>query len=388
MTPRLTPPELLLEVQEHYRYLHQHPELSFQEVETAAYLERQLRQIPGITVTRPTETSVLAVLTGHKPGRTVLLRADIDALPVTEQTGLAYASQNPGVMHACGHDGHASMLLGAVRHLAGQPDALCGELRFIFQHAEELYPGGAQELVKAGVMDGVDLAFGLHLMSQIPLGTVVVRAGPLLASTAAFEIVVRGQGGHAGEPHRALSPLPIVGQLAQTLPGLVPRLVSPLTPATITVTSLHGGQGHGIIPHEARLTGSVRAYDTDLHARLLREVGEYSRQVSELYGAECDYRVIPGYATVTNDAALSEQVRNLLAQQLPELTLTDGEPIMIGEDFSAYLTRAPGLFVFVGAGHETAPPHHHPAFQINEAALEHGLNINVAVALALGSTAG
>ena len=178
------------------RHLHQHPELSFEEHATADYVEAQLKNMPGLSLSRPTPTSILAVLQGQAgPGKTVMLRADMDALPIQEESGVEFASQNDGVMHACGHDGHTAMLLGAAQVLSHQRDQLTGEVRFIFQHAEELFPGGAQQVVDAGVMDGVDVVVGTHLFSSIPVGQIALKSGPLMAAPDVFELTVIGRAG-------------------------------------------------------------------------------------------------------------------------------------------------------------------------------------------------
>lgn len=372
------------------RWLHQHPELGFQEHQTAAYVEAQLRTFPNLSVSRPTPTSVLAVLKGQAGlGRTVLLRADMDALPIQEETGLPCASQNPGVMHACGHDGHTAMLLGAAQLLSARPEELSGEVRFIFQHAEELFPGGAQELVDGGLMDGIDVAIGTHLMSPVPTGVVVLRDGPLLAAPDAFEITIQGKGGHGAMPHQTVDPVVVAAHVVLALQSVVSRLRDPLEPAVLTVAQIHGGTAHNVIPDSVTLGGTVRTFDEALREHIPVQMEQLARGTAEAHGAGCTFRYIRGYRPVINDpattATLREVAREALADEMlaGEVVLSEGQPIMGGEDFSAYLSRVPGTFILIGAGNAEAgitAPHHHPRFDFDERALDHGTRLYVAAA--------
>ncbi len=213
------------------RQLHQNPELSFHEERTAQFVADTLASFGGLEISRPTRTSVVARLVGAKPGRVLAMRADIDALPIEERNTHEFVSRNPGVMHACGHDGHTAMLLGAAKVLASRRDELAGELRFVFQHAEELNPGGAEELVNAGVMDGVDLIVGAHLWLPMPYGKVGVRAGALMASPDNFRITITGSGGHAAIPHETIDSIAIAAQVVTNLQHVVSRNVDPLAAA-------------------------------------------------------------------------------------------------------------------------------------------------------------
>ncbi|GGI71561.1 M20 family metallopeptidase [Deinococcus wulumuqiensis] len=369
------------------RWLHQHPELGFQERETARYVEEQLREMPGLHLSRPTETSVLAVLRGGAgPGKTVLLRADMDALPIEEEAEVEFRSQHPGVMHACGHDGHTAMLLGAAKVLSEGAATLRGEVRFIFQHAEEVFPGGAQQLVDAGVMDGVDLAVGTHLMSSVPVGTVVLRDGPLMAAPDAFDITIQGKGGHGAMPHQTVDPVVIAAQVVMAFQTAVSRLRDPIDPGVVSVTQIHGGSAHNVIPDTVTLGGTVRTFSEELRSQMPGRLETLLRGVCEAYGATYTFRYHTGYRPVNNDPATTERLRQVVRDVLPGVTLSDGVPLMGGEDFSAYLTRSPGTFVLIGAGNEAqgiTAPHHHPRFMIDEAALEHGVQLYAGAARAL-----
>lgn len=380
-----TPADLRTQVIGWRRWLHQHPELGFQEHGTADYVEAQLRAFPNLSVSRPTPTSVLAVLKGQAgPGRTVLLRADMDALPIQEETGLPFASQHPGVMHACGHDGHTAMLLGAAQVLSAQAQALRGEVRFIFQHAEELFPGGAQELVDGGLMDGIDVAVGTHLMSPVPTGVVVLRDGPLLAAPDAFEITVQGKGGHGAMPHQTVDPVVVAAHVVLALQSVVSRLRDPLEPAVLTVAQIHGGTAHNVIPDSVTLGGTVRTFDEALRERIPVQMEQLARGTAEAHGAGCTFRYIRGYRPVLNDPATTAILREVAREALGgEVVLSEGQPIMGGEDFSAYLSRVPGTFILIGAGNAEAgitAPHHHPRFDFDERALDHGMRLYVAAA--------
>ncbi|MBB6099306.1 amidohydrolase [Deinobacterium chartae] len=366
------------------RHLHQHPELSFQEHRTAGYVEAQLRQMPNLEVSRPTATSVLAVLRGGAgPGRTVLLRADMDALPILEENDLEFASQNPGVMHACGHDGHTAMLLGAAQVLSREQASLRGELRFIFQHAEELFPGGAQELVDAGVMEGVDVAVGAHLFSPIPVGLVALKSGPLLAAPDTFEITVQGRGGHGALPHQTVDPIVIGTQLVTALQTIVSRQRDPLEPAVLSVTTFHAGTAHNVIPESATLGGTVRTFDPELRQQIPVLMERLIKGITEGFGASYRLTYDFGYRATINDPEVTELLREVVREAAGPEALIEATPSMGGEDFSAYLTRAPGAFILIGARNEEAgitAPHHHPRFDIDERSLDVGVRVLVAAA--------
>src|SRR4051794_5307707 len=251
------------------RHLHRHPEVSFEEHETSAWIAERLEEF-GLPVERPTETSVLARLGSGSP--VVALRADIDALPIHEESGVDFASQRPGAMHACGHDGHTAMLLGAARELTRQEVA--GEVRFIFQHAEELAPGGARELVQAGVMEGVDFVYGCHLWSPLEVGRVAAVPGPFMAAADFFRIVLTGRGGHAALPHTAVDTVVCAADLVGALQRVVARRIDPLQPAVVTVGSLHAGEAPNVIPGTAELTGTARSFSPAVRAQIPEAIEE------------------------------------------------------------------------------------------------------------------
>ncbi|AFZ68082.1 M20 family metallopeptidase [Deinococcus peraridilitoris] len=367
------------------RHLHQHPELAFQEHRTAEYVEGVLRSFEGLQISRPTPTSVLAVLKGEGgAGRTVLLRADMDALPIHEENDFEFASKTAGVMHACGHDGHTAMLLGAAKILSERRAQLQGELRFIFQHAEELFPGGAQQVVDAGVMDGVDLAVGAHLYSSLPTGLIAVRAGATMAAPDTFEIVVRGKGGHGAHPEQTVDPVVIGAQIVTNLQHVVSRYRDPLEPMVVSVTQFHAGTADNVIPDVATLGGTVRTFDAQLRENAAVWMERVVKGITEAHGARYSFRYQQGYRALHNDPVVTGELQQVVHDTLGEAALVEGKPTMGGEDFSAYLTKAPGAFFFVGAGNEEegiSAPHHHPRFTVDERALEHGMRVMVGAAM-------
>ncbi len=372
------PEGLAADVVQWRRHLHRHPELSFAEHETAEFVAATLTGF-GLDVERPTEASVVARLATGRPGPAVALRADTDALPIHEESGVEFASEHPGAMHACGHDGHTAMLLGAARMLADARDDLPGgELRFIFQHAEEVAPGGARELVAAGVLDGVALIYGCHLWATLPVGKVAVRSGPFLAAADFFHLTVTGRGGHAGVPHRATDTIAIAAQVVTNLQHVVARRTDPLHSAVLTIGSFHAGDAPNVIPGRAELAGTVRTFDPELRERMPRLIEEIAGGVARAHGAECALAYQLGYRAVVNDPAVAGLVREVAARVAGADALAEMAPIMGGDDFSAYQAEVPGCYAFVGAGSEESGAtyaHHHPRFRIDERALATGVRL-------------
>ena len=368
------------------RRLHRHPEVAFQEVETARFIDETLRTIPGLHVSRPTRTSVLAALDGALPGPTIAVRADIDALPIREENDVAYRSQVDGAMHACGHDGHTAIVLGLATLLARHSDRLRGTVRFVFQHAEELSPGGAEELVAQGVMEGVSQVIGLHLWSPLPVGTIGLICGPAMAAPDTFECTIIGQGGHAAAPHQTVDPIAIGAQVVTALQQVVSRRVDPLDPVVLSVTQFIAGTTFNVIPSSAYLAGTVRTFDPALRDSMPAQLERIVAGVTSAFGATYTLTYERGYRPVVNDAALTARLEQVVTRTFGADTLVPMRPTMGGEDFSAYQQKAPGVFAFVGAGNEAEGitfPHHHPRFQIDERSLGIGLRYLTAASLEL-----
>ena len=360
------------------RHMHRHPELSFKEVDTATFLERELAAIDGIEVSRPTPTSLLARLAGGRQGRTLAMRADIDALPLQDQKSCDYASGNANVMHACGHDGHAAMLLGAARILAGRRAQVPGEVRFFFQHAEEQHPGGAQQMVDAGVMQGVDQVISAHVMSTLDTGSIAVLDGPALASSDRFVLRLRGRGGHAANPDRCIDPIMIGAQIVGNLQAVVSRNTDPHEALILSVTRFDGGSAFNVIPDAVELWGSVRCFSDQVRAGVPALVERIANGVAAAHGATCELEYIRGYSPVVNDPAVAERMRAVVRQGIATAALQPIRPLPNSEDFSAFLKHAPGAYVFVGARSAAkgiVHPHHHPHFDFDEDALLHGVQL-------------
>jgi amidohydrolase len=377
----LVSPELERQAIAWRRHLHAHPELSFEEHETTRYIEQALAEIGGLEVERPTGSGVVARLYGARPGKTLALRADIDALPITEETGLEFTSTRPGAMHACGHDGHTAMLLAAAKVLVGRREELAGEVRFLFQPAEEAPPGGARAFVEAGVMDGVDLIVGAHLFSTVEVGKIAAPAGPLTAAADIWDAEVQGKGGHAAMPHQAVDPIVVASEVVLAFQQLVSRSVDPIKSAVVSVTRFEGGTAHNVIPEAVKLAGTVRTFDPEVRTTMRAGMERVLRGVTEAHGAGYSFEYVEGYDPVINDAEAAELVRAAAVSELGEDVLVEQPPIMGGEDFSAYLSRTPGVFFVVGAGEKGWTPHHHPRFTIDENAFRNGIAVFVRTAL-------
>jgi amidohydrolase len=373
---------VLGQVVEWRRHLHRHPELSFHERETGEFVASTLAGFgDALEVDRPAGHSVVARLHTGRPGPVVALRADIDALPIDEQSGVEFSSERSGAMHACGHDGHTAMLLGAARALSAAADRLPGgELRFLFQAAEELAPGGARELVAAGALDGVDFVYGCHLWTPLEYGKVAAVPGPFMAAADFFTLAVTGRGGHGGLPHLATDTIAIAAQVVANLQHVVARRIDPLERAVLSVGAFHAGDAPNVLPDRAELAGTVRSFHPDVRERMPVLVEEIARGVTSAHGAEYELDYQFGYEPVVNDERATALVREAIGRD----ALADLAPIMGGDDFSAYLAQAPGCYAFIGAGDEASGavfPHHHPRFRIDERALETGVRLHVDVAL-------
>lgn len=363
------------------RHLHRYPEQAFKEHETSRFISGVLEKIGQIEVSHPTPTSVLGRLRGAKDGPVVAVRADIDALPIHEENDVEYRSTIDGSMHACGHDGHTAIVLGLATLLSRHRAELPGEVRFIFQHAEELAPGGAEELVQRGVMDGVDHVIGLHLWSTMPFGKIGLIPGPAMAAPDVFECHIIGKGGHAAAPHETIDPITVGAQVVTTLQHIASRMVDPLDQIVVSVTQFVAGTTFNVIPNSALLTGTVRTFDADLRKQAPNVMERMIKGVCDAHGASYKFSFDFGYRPVVNDPALTAQLLRVAQRTFGEDVVADIRPSMGGEDFSAYQQKAPGVFAFVGARNEAqgiVHPHHHPRFQIDERALDLGLRYLVA----------
>ena len=363
--------ELVPELVALRRALHREPELAFAETRTAARVAAFLADSPLELRSGVGGTGVVATVEGG-PGPTVLLRVDMDALPIQEQSEAEYVSRSPGLMHACGHDGHTAMGAAAARILARRRPR--GRIRIVFQPAEE-GEGGAQAVVGEGVMDGVDRVLGIHLWNELPVGTLGVKSGPLMAAVDRLRIVVRGRGGHGAKPHRAADPVVAAAHVVIALQTLVAREVSPVQPAVLTVGSIHGGQAFNVIPDEVTLTGTLRTFDAELRRSLPERVTRIASGVASGLQCRAEVEVKPGNPAVINDASMAELAARAAARVVGEASVVSPEPTMGGEDMAIYFERSPGCFVFVGSANPARgldQPHHSPRFDFDEEALAIG----------------
>ncbi|MGG1658482.1 M20 metallopeptidase family protein [Brevibacillus sp. NRS-1366] len=348
------------------RYLHQYPELSGQEYQTASYIRKWLQecQIELIDCEAP---SVVGLLRGTDGRKTIALRADIDALPVTEEGEKPYLSKNPGVAHVCGHDGHTAILLAAAKWLSENRAEVKPNVLFLFQSSEEMLPSGAEALVRQGVMEDVDAVFGLHLWQPLEKGKIGISTGAMMASSDDVRIVITGRGGHGSMPHETIDPIYVAGQVIAAVQGIVSRRVNPIEPAVISICRMEAGTTYNIIPNQAILYGTLRAQSEKTRRLLAAELKQTIEALCEAWGAKGEVIVDWGTPPVVNDKAMSEYVATVVASHWGGEVLTHVEPVMGGEDFSYYLERKPGSFIFVGMGGEKSSfPHHHPRFDIDE----------------------
>jgi hippurate hydrolase len=352
------------------RELHRHPETGWNERETAERIERRLAEL-DLDSRRVCGTGVLAEIPGRSGGSRIALRADIDALPITEETGLPFASENPGAMHACGHDGHAAMLLGAAELLAGDPPP--GPVRLIFQPAEELGTG-AGALIEAGALDGVAAIFGGHLDIHFPAGTIFVTPGPVAASTDLLRIRIAGRGGHAARPHETVDAVVAASHVVLALQHVVSRGIDPAEAAVVTVGRLQAGEVANAIAGAAFLEGTVRAFKAEVRERLLAEADRIARATAALHGAVAEVEIERGTPPVVNDERATALAREAALEVAgPDRVAPLPGANMAGEDFSFYLERVPGCYVRYGAQPSgTAHPNHSNRFDFDEAALGWG----------------
>jgi hippurate hydrolase len=389
---------LLPEVVALRRRIHRHPELGLDTPRTQQAVLEALDGLPLRITTGRAARSVVAVLDGDRPGPSVLLRADMDALPMPEDTGLEFASEVEGVMHSCGHDAHTAMLAGAAHLLAERRSALAGRVVLMFQPGEEGHAGAAV-MLDEGLLDPVAvgevvLAFAIHQSPTFRSGTVATRAGALLASTDEFQIVVRGRGGHASMPHDALDPVPIACEIVQALQAHVTRRVDAFDPAVVTVTRLQAGTTSNVIPETALLAGTIRTVSPRTRAAVREGVVRLAEGIASAHGATAEVRLTAGYPVTVNDHATADRVVELARDLLgPERVLELPSPVMGAEDFSYVLERVPGAMVFLGTRppgvhRRDVAPNHSNRMVIDEDAMATGVALHAAVALHVLAGAG
>ncbi len=361
--------EVYPEMVEFRRDLHMYPELSHQEVNTPKKIAEFLSNLGLEVRTGVGEKGVVGYLKGGKPGKTVALRADFDALPIQEENDVEYKSRVPGVMHACGHDIHTSALLGVAKALSEVRDDIKGNVVFIHQFAEEVIPGGAKFMIEDGCLDGVDVVYGAHVSSIHPLGSVGVREGDMMACGDTFEIKISGIGGHAATPHLTVDPIVLGSQTIVNLQQIVSRKVDPLKPAVVSVAAFNSGTGFNVIPDKARITGTVRTFDEDVRDMIESLMEEIVVSTCKGSGAEATFNYVRGYPAVKNDSLETKRIETIAKNLFGEEKVLQMNPQMGMEDFAYYVQKVPGTFFWVGGGNNTlgeAYPHHNPKFNVDE----------------------
>jgi amidohydrolase len=361
------------------RHFHRFPEASWQEEETAARVEEELKTL-GLNPRRLCGTGVVADIEGEGPGPTVALRADMDALQVKEQTDAAYASTREGLMHACGHDGHTAMLLGAAKLLV--KEGFTGRVRLIFQPAEEMVQG-AKAMIEAGVLEGVDALFGIHLWNDVPVGKINIEPGPRMASGNYVKVTFTGRGGHGSMPDQTVDPVVMAASFLLDSQAILSRERSPLEPATLTFGEVHAGTRFNVIPEEATVIGTYRCFTQDMVDRIREGIERYATGVATAHrgSVQCEIeRVTP---PLTNDRGFAKVVQSAAVSVVGADNLVSFEKIMGSEDLAYYLEKVPGAIAFVGSGKTdgTSFPHHHPRFDLAEEALVNGTALYASVAL-------
>lgn len=368
------------------RDFHRHPELGFCEVRTAERVAALLAEIPGLEVqTGVAETGVVALLRGGKPGKTLLVRADMDGLPIQELRDVPYKSTIPNVMHACGHDAHMAMQLGAIRLLAERRDALAGNVKFVFQPAEE-GPGGAKPMIEAGVMQNptVDAAIGYHIWNWLRVGQIGVTEGPCMAHTDTFEIHIQGKGGHGSAPHLSVDSVVVAAHVVTGLQSIIARNVDPMEQAVVTVGTVKAGDRHNIIAHSATMTGTARSFSPEMAKLIPERVKAISEHMCQAFGAKCHLEYRNTYPATVNDPEMCRRVWASAEKVVGAGQVVTATPSMGGEDMSFFLNEVPGCYFFIGSANPEKGidvPHHHPEFDIDEDALAIGTQVIVQAVL-------
>lgn len=354
------------------RHLHEYPELSFEEVETPSYIATFHRELGHVVREGVGGRGVVAILRGGKPGKTVALRADFDALAIQEENDVPYKSKIAGKMHACGHDGHTATLLVLAKALNAMRDQIEGNVVFIHQHAEEVAPGGAKPMIEDGCLEGVDVIFGTHLWAPTPLGEILVKDGAIMAAADKVEITVQGKGGHGAEPHHSIDAVTLASQFVVNAQQLVSRRIDPLKSAVLTIGHFEAINPFNVIADRVVLAGTIRTFEEEVRIQMEQELEAVLNATCLAFGASYEYRYTRGYPPVYNHQRETEFLAQL-ASTVPGVDqVITCPPFMIGEDFAYYLEKVPGTFFFTGAKKpewETAYPHHHARFDFDERAM-------------------
>jgi amidohydrolase len=372
--------ELAGKIIEWRRDFHRHPEIAYEEERTSSVIRKFLENM-GIPVSASAKTGLRGVLEGQPGGKTVALRADIDALPLKEEGDKEYISENPEAAHACGHDGHMAILMGAAELLSQRKDRFTGNVVFLFQPSEERIPGGAKKMIEEGAVEGVDAVFGLHLWQPLPTGSVGIVKGAMMAQPDAFSITVKGKGGHGSMPHTTVDPILVASHLVVNIQSIVSRNVDPLKPVVVSFGTVKGGTIYNIIPGEVSLTGTVRTFDSSIQSLAEERLRDIIEETCKTFGATAEFEYERGYPPLVNQEAMVDFVLEVARKTLGEDRIQAIDPVMGGEDFAYFLQKIPGAFLFFGMGDGMEFPHHHPAFDLDERALPQATLLMTSLAL-------
>ena len=361
------------------RDLHQHPEIAFEEVRTAGIVADELRALGLEVQTGVGKTGVVGILEGDGDGPTVLVRADMDALPIHEDSTADYVSQTDGKMHACGHDGHTSIGLAVAKMLSERRAEMNGRVKFVFQPAEEIGQG-AKAMVADGVLESpkVDYSVGLHLWNEMPVGEVAVTPGPCMSTAESWRATITGSGGHGANPHETHDPIVAAAQIISALQTIVSRNVDPLESGVVTVGAIHGGDAFNVIPPEVELRGTIRTYLKETQELIHQRMQDIIHGIANSMGCEADFEVLRMTLAVSNDIELSKRISAIAADVVGVENIHDDERTMGSEDMAYLMDDIPGCYFFVGSRNSEMgfdAPHHHPAFDIDEDALRIGAAI-------------
>jgi len=366
------------------RYLHENPELSNHESNTVDYIIKELNSFDGnFELVQPTPTSVIAKLKGNNTGKTVVLRSDIDALPIDEQTDLSFKSSKEGIMHACGHDGHTAMLLAAAKALGEKNKEIDGQIWFLFQHAEELATG-ALEILSTGHLSEADYIFGVHLNNNYPVGQYGLSPGRMMSASDGFSIDIKGKGGHAAMPHTTKDVIYVGTQLINAFNQVVARQIDANDQAIISVTTFNAGFANNVMPDNAKLTGCIRSFSETTRNLLKEKMKTIADHFAIVSDCNIEINWQRGADAVINTPYLTEVVANLINENIDDGKAVEIMPQMISEDFGSYLKKIPGNFLFVGSGNPEAnidKALHHPKFTFDEEAMKYGAALHIQTAL-------
>jgi amidohydrolase len=363
------------------RHIHQRPELGFQEQLTAEFIAEKLEEWGIPHETGIAKTGIVATIEGNRPGKVLAIRADMDALPIQEENQVPYRSQHDGKMHACGHDGHVTIALGTAYYLSQHPD-FAGTVKIIFQPAEE-GPGGAKPMIDAGVLSNpdVDAIVGLHLWNQLPVGTVGVRTGALMAAVEIFELTIQGKGGHGAIPQQTIDSIVVASQVVNALQTIVARNIDPIESAVVTVGEFHAGTAHNVIADSAQLMGTVRYFNPNYAGYFEKRLEQVIAGICQSHGATYELKYHSLYPPVINDGAIADLVRSVAETVIESpIGVVPNCQTMGGEDMSFFVQTVPGCYFFLGSANPKKGldfPHHHPRFDFDEIALGMGVEIFV-----------